>query len=535
MYSYLEGFFIVVTLLCLFYSFHTHKIEMTISDQHFKICIFLIFSLFLFVSFYRLDTLPYGLHVDEAGMAYDALSLANYSTDRYLYHFPVYLINYGGGQSALYAYLCAFLIKLFGLSTFIIRLPIALLKMISFFCIYTMFKQNKLHCLILLTLYTITPYFIMQARFGLDCNLMLPMICISTALLFNALKYQKLRIFFLAGVLFGLTLYSYALSYLTIPIYLLLVFSYGFYKKQFTFKQLFTFFLPLSLLAFPLILNLLVNHNWMSEVDSWISLPKLFFFRNNEIGLDNISDNLYIFKMLFTSDNQEIYGNLLDYNALPSYKTLYLFSSIFAIIGLYSSIKQLKKKQFNLNVIFLAWAASSLITLFLISNPNINKANAIFIPLIYFVSLGIIKVVKNRKLLSIIFIMYSCSFISFSHYYFTSYNENDSHLYWFATDYLDALSYAESLDIDEIYATSVTAENYIYVYLLQEKKPISFNEERVYSENTHITYYFIDELTFDTLQNDACYITDINWITLLEQAGYTFYYQSFNDIVVLYF
>lgn len=32
---------------------------------------------------WRLDTLPFGLHLDEAGMAYDAWCLSQYGVDRY--------------------------------------------------------------------------------------------------------------------------------------------------------------------------------------------------------------------------------------------------------------------------------------------------------------------------------------------------------------------------------------------------------------------------------------------------------------------
>ena len=42
-----------------------------------------------------LNEVPFGLHVDEAGMAYDAFSFANWGVDRYLNSYPVYLINYG--------------------------------------------------------------------------------------------------------------------------------------------------------------------------------------------------------------------------------------------------------------------------------------------------------------------------------------------------------------------------------------------------------------------------------------------------------
>lgn len=38
----------------------------------------LIFLLALFLRVYRLNDLPYGIHMDEAGMGYDAYSLANW-------------------------------------------------------------------------------------------------------------------------------------------------------------------------------------------------------------------------------------------------------------------------------------------------------------------------------------------------------------------------------------------------------------------------------------------------------------------------
>ena len=54
---------------------------------------------------------------------HDAYCIANYGTDRYGNSNPVYMINYGGGQSALYTYLAAILIKVFGYSLTVIRIP----------------------------------------------------------------------------------------------------------------------------------------------------------------------------------------------------------------------------------------------------------------------------------------------------------------------------------------------------------------------------------------------------------------------------
>ena len=45
-----------------------------------------------------LGKIPIGINVDEAGTMYDAYTIANYGTDRFGNAYPVYFINYGGGQ-----------------------------------------------------------------------------------------------------------------------------------------------------------------------------------------------------------------------------------------------------------------------------------------------------------------------------------------------------------------------------------------------------------------------------------------------------
>ena len=143
-----------------------------------KYSIVLLFIGFLFTRLFLLDQVPYGYHVDEAGMAYDAWSLAHFGVDRYLNSFPVYLINYGDGQSALYAYSVAFLLKFFDYSIWIVRLPGVILSSITFFVGYVTLSEilnSKKIGLFFSFLFTILPYFIMQSRFGLDCNLMMGM------------------------------------------------------------------------------------------------------------------------------------------------------------------------------------------------------------------------------------------------------------------------------------------------------------------------------------------------------------------------
>ena len=72
----------------------------------------LIFLLALFLRVYRLNDLPYGIHMDEAGMGYDAYSLANWGLDRYYKFYPIYFINFGGAPKRSVWIELRFLIKI---------------------------------------------------------------------------------------------------------------------------------------------------------------------------------------------------------------------------------------------------------------------------------------------------------------------------------------------------------------------------------------------------------------------------------------
>ena len=102
-------------------------------DKYSILCLFVIFLVFLFSRFFHISITPAGMHYDEVGMAFDAKSLAVYGTDRHNNSFPFYLPAYGGGQSALYAYLLALLLKFLPFNVAIMRFPAALCGCLCFF------------------------------------------------------------------------------------------------------------------------------------------------------------------------------------------------------------------------------------------------------------------------------------------------------------------------------------------------------------------------------------------------------------------
>lgn len=483
-----------------------------INDNH-NVLVLILLIFILVTSFYRLSNLPFGLHVDEAGMAYDAINLAKFGVDRYLNKFPVYLINYVAGQSAMYAYLAAILIKLFGYSTFIIRTPIALLRFILSYLSYKVVKNHsgKNKALLFLLVIATLPYFIMQSRWGLDCNLMVGFISISVYFFTNYMLNNKKSNLIFSGIFLGLSLYTYALSYIIIPIFLLLTLVYLLYIKKITIKEIVIFGIPIFILSMPLILMICVNNGLIDEIKGIITIPKLPYYRGNELSINNIGNNLYIVKSILTYDNPEFFGTALEYNALPQFGTIYYMSIPLFIIGLINTLSKIKTliKKYSLDMIMLAWLISVLLCQLLIDYPNINKSNAIYVPIAYFITKGIEYLMKHIKyFLWIVICLISLNTVNFLIYYNNNYNNDHMYQYMFATNYIDALKYANENTNEKVYIENdITAEEYIYTFLIYKILPEKYSYTYVnfdYKNKNLTNYFYIN----DEIDTNSCYITN---------------------------
>lgn len=139
----------------------------------------IILTLFFIMHVFKITQIPNGINIDEMGMAVDAWCIANAGVDRFQNSFPLYLVNYGFGQSTLYCYLVVLFIKIFGFKLWVIRLPAILFSAITLIfgmkIIEYRFPKLEYCKYIFGVFYLILPYFTMQSRFGLDCNIMLGM------------------------------------------------------------------------------------------------------------------------------------------------------------------------------------------------------------------------------------------------------------------------------------------------------------------------------------------------------------------------
>jgi len=502
--------------------------------------IVLLFIGFLFTRLFLLDQVPFGLHVDEAGMAYDAFSLAHFGVDRYLSSYPVYLINFGGGQSALYAYSVAFLLKFFDYSILIIRIPGVILSSITFILGYITISEilsSKKFGLFFSFLFTILPYFVMQSRFGLDCNLMMGMSSVAIYFIHKMILVQNPKYYFFAGLFSGLMLYSYALSYVVMPLFLMFILILMIRTKTFVWKNSLHFIIPLFILALPLLLMVMINSFDLNQmVILGFTIPKLPQYRGSGFTLSNISFNLkYIIKSVFMYDQ-------LTYNTFIRFFTLYRISIPFAIIGIikgmFDLVKSIKLRQFNPITLFWLFALSEFILgLIMIEQPNTNKLNGIFYSVLILIVYGFYwfnEVIKSKiesnNILNGLYVctvsLYLIHFISFAEYYYFEYKYDIYPQTLFTHTYSDELEYVESNNSNllMVYTENNIHSNYngdIFYRLSAKASPYDYNQ---YVKDN--TYKNVVIGLPDTIEKNAYYIVLKINSTFLDLIKY----ESFNRI-----
>lgn len=437
--------------------------------------------LFVTTRFLYLDRLPLGMHLDEAGMAYDAWSLANYGVDRYLKPWPVYLINYNAGQSSLYAFLCAALFKLFGYNIWLVRLPAVFFSFLTL--LFGMKLAKRIYPdsiflpLMLGFLVTLCPYFVMSSRFGLDCNLMLGASTVFLYFFHTAVESGRTWRYAASGLAGGILLYTYALSYAILPIFLLLSFFYVIAVKKFSIQKWICMGVPMGILAFPLILVQIVNIFHLEERRLGpFTITRLPHYRASEIGRFKWENFVSALRHIFVGDSQL-------FSSIPGIWNLYAVTAVLCVIGIAATaariIAKTKQKQFYRAAFPFLW----FVVVLVFESHIINKIytlNAIFFTAALLAAEGISALKAGSKklypflLLGICGIYALCS-LRFGFFYFSGrYTEATHPLAYFGLTFPEAAAFLENNDKLSQKLTYVS-ERGIFYALSSQISPYDFD------------------------------------------------------------
>lgn len=168
-----------------------------------------------------------------------------------------------------------------------------------------------------------------------------------------------------------------------------------------------------------------------------------------------------------------------NWNSILPFGTVYLFSTIFTIIGIINSFKKNKWLEVKYSYIFNIWFIISIILTF-ICEPNINRLNIIMIPIIYYTITGIYLTINNRKKMAIgIAILYAVSFGLFMVKYI---NEDCNEYSTFEGDLEEVINYVDNMQDKKIHITTKIQSAYMHVLFYTKYDTTKFVETVNYED-----------------------------------------------------
>lgn len=482
-----------------------------------------------------LDSIPAGVLPDEAYGAYNAWGLMTEGLDSRGYRFPVYFVAWGSGMNVLYSYLAIPMFFLFGSNIVSYRLPQAVVGILTVYGMYRLGRElfDKKTALLLAFAVAVNPWHIMNTRFGLESNLAPGMFVIGLMFLVSGIQ-RKTRHLTGAAVFLGAALYCYALTWIMIPLFLLLgivLFRKKIPKNRHTVLFLFLLFL----IAFPLLLFVCINLGWMEEIRTPLfSIPKLVAFRGEELDPAHFGTSfkkLAEMVLLQYSEQSHVTSELVG--------TYYLFTTPFLITGVILHVTRLCKNYKNgendLQYVFLIWLASAAFMCLLNENITIIHTNMLHIPIIFYGVYGIVRVadyLKNKWIIPAVVLFFGVSFVLF----WRDYTASQPNTRYFVDERADeALERAKKLAGKDGIVTIFDFTSIKYSYLLwYEKPPASdYSQHAVYEEDdawaemlSYGNYRYVRDL--EGVTEDGVYIVYYNWAEYFMDLG--FEVEKVNDL-----
>lgn len=462
--------------------------------------------------------IPAGVNQDEADAAYDAYALLMHGTDKWGNRYPVYLPSWGSGQNALLSYLDLPVLKLFGLNAFSIRLVPDLLATLSvplFYFVLRALYDQRTALLGTLTL-AIVPWHMMLSRWALESDLLPFCLLLGVGLFLlatteRASERSAARWLPFAFLPFALALYAYGIAVVVVfpLLFLLLLTSRRILLRHWvaTLVGLAAF----ALLATPFLLFLLVNYVWHAEPAALTSLPftvpLLLANRSSQVSAGNLT---LPYNLLFFATG---FYDGLPWSMLPGFLPLGLTIPPLALFGFDISLhtRPLAKQVLPI------WVVSTLPLLFL-TPLNVNRDNAIFLPLVGLSAVGVVGLVRRcktprwRRLIAVALVgsmvVYSAVF---TYAYFTRENASISGPFHAGLGSALAEAARVSRPGELTYVSDQIVLNYVYVLYYGKIDPVDFQQhvryvarDGVYEVHSFRTYRF--QPTNPDLASAASYV-----------------------------
>ena len=217
---------------------------------------------------YNLANNPPATYGDEISFAWNAWSILKTGTDQYGTPFPLQFRAFEDYKAPIPVYLLTPLFAIFGMHTFILRLPVALAGVATVWVTYALVKKlfqnsktsemTERIALLSAFLLAISPWHIHLSRGYFEATLALLPFLLGIYFFLKGLEQEKY--FYVSSLAFAVSLYTYFTPRIILPIFL--PFLYWYFRKQLP-KNKRTFVLSIVLLVvltMPLVKLSLFDH-----------------------------------------------------------------------------------------------------------------------------------------------------------------------------------------------------------------------------------------------------------------------------------
>lgn len=191
-----------------------------------KIILICIVVFAIILRFWQLGRVPISPDWDEAALGYNAYSILKTGKDEYGTFLPRSLRSFDDYKPPLYTYLAIPSVAIFGLNTWSVRLPSAIMGVLSvigtFYLVEELFKKRKTHLSWLASfLLAISPWHLQFSRIAFEANSGVTLNIWGLVAFLRGLTSLPWMI--LSAFLFGLSLYAYHSERVFVPLLLLIV------------------------------------------------------------------------------------------------------------------------------------------------------------------------------------------------------------------------------------------------------------------------------------------------------------------------
>src|SRR5260221_7673647 len=185
----------------------------------------IIFFVGMFLRFYKLGDIPSGLEQDETSIGYNAYSILKTGKDEYGVKMPLYFKAFGEYKLPGYIYASVLPIKYFGLNAFGVRFVSALSGSLTILLIFALTKElfekhasRDTLALFSAALLALNPWHLHFSRGAFEVTLAFFFLLLGLILFLVAIRRRKFVSLVGSVVFFSLSLYTYNISRLFVPI-----------------------------------------------------------------------------------------------------------------------------------------------------------------------------------------------------------------------------------------------------------------------------------------------------------------------------